>query len=154
MQLKHYEDRAGFLSRAQDSCNTWPPGHCPSALEEARQSWNLSQQLAIARIDAAAAEGDVETSALILDGMNKSGVDMQIFHVTSAIRACWAAKGQRWRAAEFLFQMAAGLGLQPTLPTFACLAGAYRSAPLQKVVEVYEMMQESGLTPNEVFAES
>ena len=99
--------------------------------KEARQSLDLSQQLAIARIDAAATEGDVETSALILDEMNKSGVDIQIFHITSAIRACWAAKGQRWRAAEFLFQMAAGLGLQPTLPTFACLAGAYRSAPLQ-----------------------
>ena len=85
--------------------------------------------------------------------MNRSGVDIQIVQITSAIRACWAAKGQRWRAAEFLFQMASRLGLQPDIATFASLAGAYRFAPVEKVVEVYDMTRESGLNPNEVFAE-
>ena len=121
--------------------------------QEAQHSLDLSEQLAPARIDAAAAEGDVETAALLLDEMNRSRVDINIPHVTSAIRACWTAEGNRWRAAEFLFQMSLDLRPQPTLATLACLAGASKTAPLKKVLGVYEMMDDKGLEPNKVFAE-
>ena len=41
---------------------------------EARRSCDLGELLAAARIDAAAAEGDIETAAGILDEMNRTGV--------------------------------------------------------------------------------
>ena len=57
----------------------------------AREACPLDALLAAARIDAAAAEGDVLTAAELLDEMNRTGVGIDIAHVTSAIRACWEA---------------------------------------------------------------
>ncbi|CAE7777215.1 unnamed protein product [Symbiodinium sp. CCMP2592] len=56
--------------------------------KDARSNCPLDAALAAARIDAAAAEGDVQAAAEILDEMNRTGVQIDIGHVTSAIRAC------------------------------------------------------------------
>ena len=60
---------------------------------EAMRTCQLDQPLAGARITAAAAEGDVESAAVVLDQMKTSAVDIGIEHISSAIRACWQANG-------------------------------------------------------------
>eukprot|EP00439_Symbiodinium_sp_Y106_P085259 s97_g27.t6 len=60
---------------------------------EAKQSMKIDEVMAAARIEAAAAHGDIETAAQVLDEMSSSAVEIDTLHVTSAIRACWEAKG-------------------------------------------------------------
>ena len=72
---------------------------------EAKQSMKIDEVMAAARIEAAAAHGDIETAAQVLDEMSSSAVEIDTLHVTSAIRACWEAKGHGHNAATFLFQL-------------------------------------------------
>ena len=92
---------------------------------EARKSLELDGPLAGARIAAAAVEGDIETAAQVLDEMNRSDVEIDVGHVTSAIRACWGAQGSNHNAAKYLFQLLLSLELEPDIATFTCLFGAY-----------------------------
>ena len=111
----------------------------------------MNPPLALARIDAAAVEGDVEMAAAVLDSLKQA--DINIAHITAAIRACWEANGTNWRAAEYLLNLAFTLDLQPDIATFSCLVGAYATAPLDKIESTYRTMQEIGLKPNRVFSE-
>ena len=120
---------------------------------EAADSIPLDQPLALARIDAAAAEGDVETAATVLDTMEKASVEVNIAHVTSAIRACWEANGTNWRAAQYLFNLSLVLDLQPAVPTFSCLIGAYATAPITETLAAYRTMQELGVEADKAFVE-
>mmetsp|Transcript_5011 Transcript_5011/g.10199 ORF Transcript_5011/g.10199 Transcript_5011/m.10199 type:complete len:345 (-) Transcript_5011:87-1121(-) len=119
--------------------------------KEASRSLGLNPPLALARIDAAAVEGDVEMAAAVLDSLKQA--DINIAHITAAIRACWEANGTNWRAAEYLLNLAFTLDLQPDIATFSCLVGAYATAPLDKIESTYRTMQEIGLKPNRVFSE-
>ena len=98
--------------------------------KEARSSCPLDEPLAAARIDAAAAEGDVQAAAEMLDEMSRTGVRINIAHVTSAIRACWEAEGSSYNAAKFLLDMSLEMGLEPNIATFTSLMGAYSGAKL------------------------
>ena len=63
--------------------------------EEALDTCPLDEVLAGAHIDAAAAAGDAEAAASVLDLLDRTpGADINVAHVTSAIRACWAAEGK------------------------------------------------------------
>ncbi|CAE7526173.1 PPR4 [Symbiodinium sp. CCMP2592] len=121
--------------------------------KEARSNCLLDEPLAAARIDAAAAEGDIQVAAEILDEMNRTGVRINIAHVTSAIRACWEAAGSSHNAAEFLLNMSLELGLQPNIATFTCLMGAYSGARLEQVLDAYGLMQSMKVEANKPFTE-
>ena len=120
---------------------------------EARQTIELEQPVAGARIAAAARAGDVETAAAVLDEMNQSRVEIQVSHVSSAIRACWGAAGQHHNAAKYLFKVLLDLDLEPDIVTFTNLAGAYSTATLEDVLTVYAKMRDLGIKANRVFAE-
>ena len=120
---------------------------------EARKTIELEQPVAGARIAAAARAGDVETAAVVLDEMNQSRVEIQVSHVSSAIRACWGASGQHHNAAKYLFNLLLDLDLEPDIVTFTNLAGAYSTATLEDVLAVYAKMRDLGIEANRVFAE-
>lgn len=63
--------------------------------DRVRRVWNdtlavckLNDVLASARLCAAADEGDVEGAASVLDLMESQGINIQIYHISSAMRAC------------------------------------------------------------------
>ena len=114
---------------------------------EAREACDLTDVLAAARIDAAAAERDVETAAEILDEMNRTGVNINIAH----IRACWQASGSRHSAAKFIFRFSRGLDLQPNIANYSALVGACVTAPLSEVQAV--LSSKELLEPDRAFAE-
>ena len=120
----------------------------------ARRECDLDSPLAAARISAAAAEGDVQTAAQVLDEMNESGIAINVGHVSASIRACWRAEGSHHNAAKYLFDLHKELGLQPNVITFACLLGAYVTAPLEDILGAYADMKKLGISPNTVFAET
>ena len=100
-----------------------------------RQIWTdampeceLDAALAAAFISAAAAEGDVKTAAS--DGRK-----------WCRNRCCWEADGCHHNAAKYLI-------------TFACLIGAYMTAPLEEILAAYTDMKESDILPNAAFAET
>ena len=121
---------------------------------EAKQSMKINEIMAAARIEAAAAHGDVETAAKVLDEMSSAALSIDTLHVTSAIRACWEAKGHGHNAATFLFQLLLDSGLEPNIVTFTCLAGAYKSAPLKELVRARAEMDSYDIQPDRVFAET
>lgn len=118
------------------------------------EACELDAALATARISAAAAEGDIETAAAILDQMNDTGIAIGITHVSAAIRACWVADGNHHNAAKYLFQLVKQRNLQPNVITFACLIGAYRAASLDSITAAYDEMKGLGILPNKAFAET
>ncbi|CAE7934573.1 PPR4, partial [Symbiodinium necroappetens] len=120
---------------------------------QALESFPLNEVLAAARIDAAAAEGDVQAAAQILDDMDKEGVKINIAHINSAIRTCWNAKGASHSAAKYLFDLIPGLGLTPDIVTFTCLIGAYTSADISDIQAVYAKMKDVGVEVDKAFAE-
>ncbi|CAE7535409.1 FCA [Symbiodinium microadriaticum] len=122
--------------------------------KDAMRECELDAALAAARISAAAAEGDVQTAATVLDQMNVSGMAINVGHLSAAIRACWEAEGSHHNAAKYLFNLHKELDLQPNVITFACLVGSYISAPLEEIRVAYTEMKELGIVPNTVFAES
>ena len=120
---------------------------------EARNAYALDGPLATARLDAAASTGDVEAAARILDEMQRSEVEINILHMTCAIRACWEADGCQHNAATYLFNHLLHLGLMPDMATFTALVGAYRAAPLDLVLKTHAKMKGMSIAPNRVFAE-
>ena len=109
--------------------------------------------LAAARIDAAAAEGDVQAAAQMLDDMDRESVKINIAHINSAIRTCWNAEGAMHSAAKYLFDLIPGLCLTPDIVTFTCLVGAYTSAELSDIQAVYAKIKDVGVEVDKAFAE-
>ena len=74
--------------------------------------------------------------------------------MTSAIRACWNSSKFSDKAARYFYGLFAKLDLTPTIVTFATLAGALQSAPLEDVLWIYKEMKAQQIVPNRVFAET
>ena len=121
---------------------------------EALKVCELDKLLAAARIVAAAVEGDIQTAAEVLDLMNKTGVEINQGHITSAIRACWEATGSTHNAAEYLYRLHIDLDLQADIAMFTCLVGAYKTAPLEKIMGAYSDMQAMHIKSDFAFAET
>mmetsp|Transcript_52419 Transcript_52419/g.122299 ORF Transcript_52419/g.122299 Transcript_52419/m.122299 type:complete len:356 (-) Transcript_52419:95-1162(-) len=121
---------------------------------EATKTCPLEVPLAAARIDAAAAEGDIEAAAQVLDQMTRDGVSIDVAHITSAIRACWRSSGNGHNAAMFLYKLMLDLNLQPNVATFSCLIGAHQTAPLDSIKAVYAEMKKKKVAASPVFVET
>ncbi|CAE7920094.1 PPR4 [Symbiodinium sp. KB8] len=121
--------------------------------QAALESYPLNEVLAAARIDAAAAEGDVQAAAQMLDDMDRESVKINIAHINSAIRTCWNAEGAMHSAAKYLFDLIPGLCLTPDIVTFTCLVGAYTSAELSDIQAVYAKIKDVGVEVDKAFAE-
>ncbi|CAE7863556.1 PPR4 [Symbiodinium microadriaticum] len=147
------QDAASFGTAMKVFAKLSEPQRVGEIWAQARRSCDLDELLAAARIDAAAAFGDIETAAGILDEMNRSGVSINIAHVTSAIRACWESNRSSHHAAGFLFNWALEMDLQPNVVTFTCLMGAFARAPLAKVLQAHETMRQLEVKANKAFAE-
>ena len=99
--------------------------------KEALNTCGIDAVLASARIRAAATDGDVETAARTLDQLNCSNFEVDIGHVTSAIRACCSDRGFFNNTAKYLFyNVLPQFNLQPNIITFNCFIGALQSGPL------------------------
>ena len=114
----------------------------------------MSAPPASARIDAAAVEGDLASALDVLDLLNNTGVPIDIVHISSALRACKGAEGERHKAAMKLYELAKGLQLQPNIVTFTSLIGCLADAPLTFILSSYNAMKGFGIQPNKVFAET
>ena len=114
----------------------------------------LDKQLALTGIHAAAAQGDVLRASELLDEMQQKGLQIGVQHITSAIRACWEASGNRHNAAKHLWQFMMQLDLQPDIAAFTCLLGAYKSASLEDVLAAYADMKRHGIEANRPFSET
>ena len=122
--------------------------------EEALEANGLSRVLASARISAAANAGEVEVVAKVLDQMNDAGVQIDVGHLSSAIRACWGfGKGQH-RAAKYFFELCPKLNVTPNLVTFTTLIGAYKTAPLEDIIAAQHDMKKRQILPDSAFAET
>lgn len=129
--------------------------------ERAREVWHdalgagdLDQNLALARMSAAADEGDVTTSAEVMDRMIESNVSLNVVHVTCAIRSCWGRGKAQHRAAKYFFDLMPELGIQPNVITFSSLMRTYTTASLKDILAAYEEMKRLRVEPNNVFAET
>ena len=114
----------------------------------------VSDILASARIAAAADEGDVETAADVLDLMMNRSVSIQVHHVNSALRACWGWGKNQHKAAKYFFKLFKRFQLVPTLISFTCLIGAYKTSPLDDVLAAYDNMKHREILADPVFAET
>ena len=122
---------------------------------EAMSTCGLDAIIASARIRAAAEEGDVIGAATVLDDMKRSGVDVDIGHVTSAIRACGAAGGQNHNAAKYFFySVLPEFKLQPNIITMNCFVAALRGAPLGDILAAGEAMTGWNIKPDRVFIDT
>ena len=146
-------DGAAFATGIKIFAKLGDPERVRSIWTDAMQSCKLDEVIAAARIDAAAAEGDIESAAKVLDQMNRTGVNINIAHITSAIRACWEAPGSGHNAAEYLFNLSLALDLQPNVVTFTSLMGAYASAPLSRILCARDVMKTLQVSANKAFAE-
>ncbi|CAE7490056.1 unnamed protein product [Symbiodinium natans] len=123
--------------------------------KEGLRTHGMDTVLASARIRAAAREGDIETAVRILDEMNETGIEINVVHVSSALRACWTAEGPRHNAAKYLFYtVLPRLCLQPNRITFNNLLGALDTGPLSDIVSAYSDMKALNVTPDAVTAET
>ena len=122
---------------------------------EACETCQLNEPLALARIDAASFEGDVETAARVLDQMSKLRVGIEVPHINAAIHTCAAAEGCAHNAAKFLFDMLLNdLELEPNIITFTSLMEAYHRAPLEHVLDAYAEMRRRAVEVDFAFAET
>ena len=122
--------------------------------EEAMATCEINAPLASARIDAAAVEGDFDSALEVLELLHNSDTAIDIVHITSALRACRSAKGQRHESAKDLLQRAFELNLHPNVVTFTSLLACFFDAPLSEIQAAYAQMQDLRIKPNKVFAET
>lgn len=122
--------------------------------DTALKSFDLDDMLAAARIAAAADAGDVETAAAVLDQMNSSNVSIDVYHINSAIRACWGWGNKQHRAAKYLFDLLVRFQLSPTVISFTSLIGAYETASLQEILSAYDEMKALQIQADAAFAET
>ena len=116
--------------------------------EEVREVWaealevcGLDIVLASAHIAAAADEGDIEGAAEALDKAEASGIPLDKSLLNSAIRTCWGPGKYRDKAARYFYGLFAKRDLVPDIVTFAALAGAFTSSPLEYLLWTYCTMK-------------
>eukprot|EP00438_Fugacium_kawagutii_P017124 Skav204440 [mRNA] locus=scaffold1093:250248:251300:+ [translate_table: standard] len=113
----------------------------------------LDTSLALARMSAAAEEGDLNTSAKVLDLMIENNVSVGVIHLSSAIRCCCSQGRKQHQLAKYFFDLFPRFGICPNIVTFSSLMQAYISAPLKQILAAYEEMKRLSIKPNKVFAE-
>lgn len=87
--------------------------------DDALKAHELDEILGSARIAAAADLGDVEGAAAVLDQMNlSSNVSINVFHINSAMRACWGWGNKEHKAAKYFFDLLEQFQLSPTIVSF------------------------------------
>ena len=123
--------------------------------DDALKAHELDEILGSARIAAAADLGDVEGAAAVLDQMNlSSNVSINVFHINSAMRACWGWGNKEYKAAKYFFDLLEQFQLSPTIVSFTSLVGAYHTASLPEILSAYQKMKDLEIEPDPVFAET
>ena len=147
--------RPNFLQCcAADLCQTRQLCCSTGDWAEADDNCNLNEPLALASIDAASVEGDIESAAHVLGEMTRTKVDIDVPHINAAMHTCAAAAGRAHNAAKFLFELMLQLELQPSIITFTSLMEAYRHANLPEVLATYAEMKQRELDMDFAFAET
>eukprot|EP00438_Fugacium_kawagutii_P003772 Skav207396 [mRNA] locus=scaffold2421:124892:125905:+ [translate_table: standard] len=121
---------------------------------EALSAHDLDEVLGAARIAAAADAGNVTAAAETLDIMNASNVSIDVYHISSAMRACWGWGDKQHKAAKYLFDLMPRLDITPNVVTFTSLIGAYSSLSLLEVLSAYNEMKGLDIEPDRAFAET
>ena len=114
----------------------------------------LNELVGSARLSAAAKFGDVEMAAETLDEMNNRNVNVSVYHISSALRACWGWGEKQHKAAKYFFDLLPKFQLSPDIVAFTSLIGAYHTASLQELLVAYDKMKSLQIEPNSVFAET
>ena len=115
---------------------------------------NLNGILALARITAAADEGDVEAAAQVLDLMHSKQVVVETAHLSSAIRSCWGWGENRHKASKYFFALFGRFNVLPNVISFTNLFGAYAAADLKDILQAYAEMKALQVLPDTAFAET
>lgn len=165
-----YKEGAKVYERCQQTCRQFQEPTFTAALKifgrlhqpekvrkiwaEAKETCKLSHMLVSSRIQAAADEGDAETAAEMLDLLNTSNLEINIFPITMAIRSCWGMGKTRHRAAKYFWELLPKFGVAPDIAAFTALVGSYTGAPLEYVLSTKVEMESFGIHPNRVFAET
>ncbi|CAE7302254.1 unnamed protein product, partial [Symbiodinium pilosum] len=135
----------GKLEKQDEVNNIW---------SEAVAEGLVDRLVAAARIEAAASMGDIEGAASGLDFMIENDLHPEVPAFNAAINACAKASPPSPSAAVFIYQSMLKRGLQPTIVTFTSLARAHLHARCASLKTVRSSMNESGMTPDKVFAEA
>ena len=122
--------------------------------DDALKAYPWDEILGSARIAAAADFGDVEMAAETLDTMNNSNVSINVYHINSAMRACWGWGDKQHKAAKYFFDLLSNFTLSPTIVSFTSLIGAFKTASLWRIVSAYDEMKDLKIPPDAVFAET
>ena len=130
------------------------PARVREVWAEALEVCGLDMVLALARIAAAADEGDIEGAAEVLDKAEASGIPLEGPLLNTAIRTCWGPGNYRDKAARYFYGLFAKRGLVPNIVTFAALAGAFKSSPLDYLLWTRNEMKSFQVRPNRIFAET
>eukprot|EP00438_Fugacium_kawagutii_P017555 Skav228543 [mRNA] locus=scaffold1887:381124:382140:+ [translate_table: standard] len=169
-RCRKYEDGAKIYEQCRANCKYVGSPAFSEALrifakmgktENVKEIWDgalkatgCSEVLGAARIAAAADARDVEGAAATLDIMVTSTISINVYHITSAMRACWGWGNKQHKAARYFFSLLSKLKLSPNIVSFTCLIGAYHTASLQEVLGAYREMATLEIEPNAVFAET
>ncbi|CAL1170057.1 unnamed protein product [Cladocopium goreaui] len=122
--------------------------------QEALKDCGLNGHLAMSRISAAARVADVKTVAQVLDQMESRRVDIDLYHLTSAIRACSDFESkERHLVAEYFFTQIHELRLQPDTAVFSSMVATQWQAPLPVIDSLYIDMKNMQVEPDKLFAE-
>ena len=89
-----------------------------------------------------------------LTSQTLGGIPLNVALITSAIRSCWSSSKFSDKAARYFYGLFGKLGLTPNIVTFAALAGAFKTSPLEDVLWTYQEMKAQQIVPNRVFAET
>lgn len=137
LRCRKYEEGALIYEKCRETCEEFDAPIFTSALrifgklgkpekvrviwDEAREKCTLSHMLVASRLHAAADEGDVETTAAMLDLLNTSKLEINSIVITSAIRSCWGWGAKQHGAAKYFWDL---------FPAFALLRGPLSLSPL------------------------
>eukprot|EP00930_Biecheleria_cincta_P035632 TRINITY_DN24492_c0_g1_i1.p1 TRINITY_DN24492_c0_g1~~TRINITY_DN24492_c0_g1_i1.p1 ORF type:complete len:356 (-),score=54.48 TRINITY_DN24492_c0_g1_i1:227-1294(-) len=111
----------------------------------------VNMHIAGARLDAAAAQGDIETAAKVLDLMENLGMVPNRHHFTAAICACHAVGRPGYSAAVLFLDAMLQRNVTPDIVTYAALVKAHQNAPLEAFHAVLSSMEDNCIGMNCVF---
>ena len=131
-------------------------------LDEVRELWaelqgmgHVNKILALARLTAAADNGDIDSAREVLAYMEKKGIKANRFHMFSAINACANSNDEnRARDATGLFHEMLDKGLEINIVTYSSLARSLKGSPNTQLLDLLDNMKAQGVKANNVFAEN
>ena len=122
--------------------------------KEARAKYSMDETMAAARLVAAADEGDINTTAAILDEMAQMKLKHDVGHFTSALRSCTAAEHKAYNVARYLFECMLNMSLAPDAGVFAALVSTYGNRPVREFRSLRTEMDTLAVKPNWIFADA